>query len=439
MTGLVAKFAQFLKDDEASEFYLTGIAGTGKTTSLSDLVVYCRANDIGYVVCAYTHKACDVLESKLPKKANIKTLHSYLTKRPSVNDKAVKSKEIDYSQQMQEPEKVRVVFIDEYSMIGEKDFISIADLQYEEDCNVVKVVYIGDPNQLPPVKDLAVIEPQGDYWVKLTKIYRQNEDNLLIDNLVSLNSYINGEESQPLVEHDNFIRRVDIVKEYNRCTGHKAILAYTNKKVQELNQAVQGYELPNSGDDVFSPTSREAYTVLAEAEEEDVSAIQPINPRLDVLTLNSKYKTLETLLNMKGLSFYYLETDKKKEITLAVVFGHYNFLEMQKELGEAAVNANKVITKQFNQEAKAWSDSNKGHPLARVRGKAWSRYMAFKNYVFCLDFTHATTVHKSQGSTYEYVFIDTEDLGVCANINYLMYLKLLYVAISRASNTVYTN
>ncbi|MGL5567505.1 MAG: ATP-binding domain-containing protein [Plesiomonas sp.] len=49
------------------------------------------------------------------------------------------------------------------------------------------------------------------------------------------------------------------------------------------------------------------------------------------------------------------------------------------------------------------------------------------------------TVHKSQGSTYDTVYVDTEDLYRCAAINIKQYLKLMYVALSRASNKVITN
>ena len=89
--------------------------------------------------------------------------------------------------------------------------------------------------------------------------------------------------------------------------------------------------------------------------------------------------------------------------------------------------------------AKEWADANRDHPMARARGKAWSHVMSFKDCVLCLDFVHAMTVHKSQGSTYENVYIDIQDLGRCADKDYTMYLKLLYVAVSRASHKVFTN
>ena len=83
-------FEKFLGDDEAADMYITGIAGTGKTTSLADLVSHCMSDNIKCVTTAYTHKACSVLRGKLPKGAPIRTLHSFLSKRPTINDKATK-------------------------------------------------------------------------------------------------------------------------------------------------------------------------------------------------------------------------------------------------------------------------------------------------------------------------------------------------------------
>ena len=56
----------------------------------------------------------------------------------------------------------------------------------------------------------------------------------------------------------------------------------------------------------------------------------------------------------------------------------------------------------------------------------------------CVDYPYAQTIHKSQGSTFEKVYIDNEDLKMLLVKGQTeMYLKLLYVGVSRASETVY--
>ena len=75
-------FIEYLNSED-TDMFITGQAGTGKTTKLAELVSYCIEQRLSYVVCAYTHKACSVLNNKIPD-ADIKTLHSFLRKRPTI-------------------------------------------------------------------------------------------------------------------------------------------------------------------------------------------------------------------------------------------------------------------------------------------------------------------------------------------------------------------
>ena len=88
-------FKKFMQDKEADEMFITGQAGTGKTTMLADLMQYCADNYIKYRVCAFTHKACGILVAKLPAKSPVQTLHSYLKKRPMVNTQAMNHRHIE--------------------------------------------------------------------------------------------------------------------------------------------------------------------------------------------------------------------------------------------------------------------------------------------------------------------------------------------------------
>lgn len=435
-TRLINKFSQFMLDAEAAEMFVTGVAGTGKTTSLKELMDFCKDNGLEAVACAYTHKACGVLSSKLTPGSKVQTLHSYLKKCPTINVGAMKVAHVEGNSQAAKPIKVHVIFIDEFSMVGEKDYVDIADLQYDENGNVLtKVVYIGDPNQLPPVKDMQVVVPSEPYWIRLTKIHRQAEDNPLIDTLMQINGFLEGEEIRPLAENTSFFRGVDIVDLYRRCKGTKILLAYTNFQVQALNALVMGREKPIIGDMLFSPTTREHYTL--EAIDAKVAAIVGI--RGDMLELDSKYKTLETIHKIPGVQFFYVADDNGNSSQRAVIFGHDTYLQFKQELMEQAVKVNKQIETKFGEDPKDWSKVNWKHELAQKRKEAWKQYLAFKDYVLCIDFAHAMTVHKSQGSTYDYVFLDTDDMYKCAKSDFTMYLRLMYVAISRAAERVYTN
>jgi len=159
----------------------------------------------------------------------------------------------------------------------------------------------------------------------------------------------------------------------------------------------------------------------------------------DPLELNSKYKTLEHLIKNKQ-KFAILEDLDGERVTMAAVFGHYDFKLKLDDLKADAAESNRVIEHDFKgYKAAAWTAQNKSHPLARRRAKAWRDFLSFNECVVCLDFNHAMTVHKSQGSTYGTVLVDTEDLYKAAYFSMATYLKLMYVALSRASEKVITN
>lgn len=443
-TDVLSVFKAFMGDKDAWDMYVTGPAGTGKTTCMKDSVKYCIDNDIAYIVCAYTHKACDILRTKLPEGAAITTLHSFLKKRPTINQNATDKKRLQSSMQQGSPDRPVVMFIDEYSMVGERDGMDIVALQDEEyeGQPAMKVCWYGDKNQLDPVGDMPYVYPDGDYVVTLTKIWRQAGDNPIMDTLTALVGMIEGtQDMAPLEAHATFVRSINIVEhiKYMKVpTTNRVLLAYTNKRVEELNAEIQGYAEPMCDDMVFSPTTKHHYKFLRWADPAGLTYID--TPYNGDLHLGSKYQTLEYLIKSGHCRFAELEDGDGNVLVSAVVFGHYQYKLKNDELKAAAAKSNKDIeVANPKYKAAAWAKHNSKTKLARARAKAWRDFLSFDECVMCIDFPHAMTVHKSQGSTYDTVYIDTEDLYQCARTNVQQYLKLMYVAISRTSNIVYTN
>ena len=81
-------------------------------------------------------------------------------------------------------------------------------------------------------------------------------------------------------------------------------------------------------------------------------------------------------------------------------------------------------------------NQNKVTSLLKVlaNDKNWKDYFNIKNNWLDLRPLHSSTVHKSQGSTYNVVFIDLDDIGKNTNANSMA--RILYVATSRAKTRV---
>lgn len=427
-------FAAFIRDVNAWDMFVTGPAGTGKTHMVAtDIIPRCRAAEIDVIVVAFTHKACDILRAKLPDDVVVMTLHKFLNKRPLINVDAKQAEHVTTSKVCGKGGCTQLLIIDEYGMVGEKDLLDLRALQdpnYDA-TPLFKTLWLGDSNQLTPVGDVQAVKPKGDYCMKLTEIKRTNELPLL-GILAKLVNYIEGkEEPAPIAGNECFIRGVDIVTE-----PADIILAYTNARVQELNALKQGYDKPLPGDTVFCGNTHRQYEFVR-----DVSRPSSImRPYAGNLELDSKYKTLEYLLEHGEYSYAMLRDIEDDTINVyAYIFGFSTYNVRARELKEAAAASNVAITQATGAQATAWAKANPTAKLARARAKAWRDFLTFDECVLCLDFDHARTVHKAQGSTFDVVAIDTEDLYKCALRDPKMYLRLLYVAVSRAAKKVITN
>lgn len=143
---------------EEKRFVLGGFAGTGKTTLSKEMIR--RYGSVRF--CAYTGKAASVL---VDKGCPATTLHSAIYTLVG-EEEGEPAFDINYDSDLA---RARLVIVDEYSMLNHeiiKDLESIAK----------KVLYLGDPFQLPPVSGNCPLVP--DFI--LSEIYRQGVDSPIL-------------------------------------------------------------------------------------------------------------------------------------------------------------------------------------------------------------------------------------------------------------------
>lgn len=144
-------------------FVLAGYAGAGKTTLAKYIADAVGVKDV--IFCAYTGKAANVLREKGCE--NTGTIHGFLY-MPKKQEGEDKKPRFGYSPKASWLES-RLIIVDEYSMLSEK---LINDIEREGK----KILYLGDPFQLPPVKGECGLQP--DFF--LDEIHRQALESSII-------------------------------------------------------------------------------------------------------------------------------------------------------------------------------------------------------------------------------------------------------------------
>ena len=152
----------FTQDKINNEILLVGYAGTGKTTLMAKFIGDLVENKIckKIVMAAPTHKAVNIAKSKLfpnqetdytelTKTINIMTIHRLLNYQSYVGQEGEKyfaKGKIDPNWSIYD-----LVVVDECSMLSNQIIGDIKELINKEINSRVKVIYVGDPAQLPPV------------------------------------------------------------------------------------------------------------------------------------------------------------------------------------------------------------------------------------------------------------------------------------------------
>jgi len=406
---------------EQDTLFITGFAGSGKSTELVK-----RATKKTLVLVP-THKAADVLIGKGLE--NVYTIHAVLKLVPSINENfkkkmTTKLKKVGAT----DLSTITDVFIDEFSMINEEILNMLMEVLPEK----ATVTIFGDPYQLPPITGEPIVpwEP----IIELTTQHRaKNPEG--VELFMGFKDAIEYYKSSPDVS--NIPIELEWKKMFDPITDR--ILAFTNERVQALNQVVSGNKTFQDNDEllinglycVHTPDA-ECYDwlfpsciskgkLLPDTKRE--SAVKKAQHDISKWNTNlGMYKTTVVELENKTYVGYYDPEHYKTEKRLKKDVEKFQQLVIVENKLSLATNI------------PDWCRQHRSAAYVVERGKAWSKYLAHKNYVFNLAYPFATTVHKAQGSEFSKVFIDVTDMRRALSTE--QYQRLMYVALSRAIDKI---
>ena len=403
--------------------YITGYAGTGKSTALlKQLTTIAGKDKDDTIVLCPTHKAAHRLLPKIPFGMEIKTIHSLLGWIPAINENAEKIEHIDIvAKTDRKIEEYNTFIIDEGGMMSEEMFMElVAKIEDARnfDTDGIKIYVYLDPYQLLPVKGRQ-IQLDEEFTTKLTTQHRAESPDVValftkfVEFLEGTNTKdlkIDFSENVKKVSTTEAVQLFDITKD--------RLLAYTNEVVGWYNKEISVYNGIQSfvGQHVQLGSNPDLVYVEDMIDKSDVVLSDVITWYLDnnMLLQNSKisakYMELEfsTLLKLDGVEFAKVAINGTTKI-VPVVLGIYNAYSLTKQIKAAA-----------------------------IKDKKNYKFIYALNKAYTMDYKFASTVHKAQGSEFDAVFVDVNDIKKSILPNYYdTYARLMYVALSRAKKRVY--
>ena len=440
--------------DESKYIYgLVGPAGVGKTFILKYVIDNCKYTNSVIRLCTPTHKACRVFSQAMNNLPTY-TFQSTFGFRPNMSL-------VDFDpnnpafRPVAEPKLDNIILL----IVDEASMLPASVVKYIDDtCRTkkIKIIYCGDDNQLPPPEE----HKSTAFYVcnkmfHLTEIVRQGEDNpvsYLLDlirndirlgthnsiNFIAKNrgkEFYNGQgEGYSIVDSHIFTEIVNnrfIDPSYHKNINKYKLIAYTNSKVSLWNNYIRNIIIDDAQHQFITK------------DDLMMSYVTLVDEFLSVIINNSEEYIINDIVNytdatygLKGYSIRFQMVNGGQITKPLFIINHldkFTILKYIKTLDD------------LSRDAKMASGG--------TRAAKWKKYYDFKNnyliaqniirndkivYSRDLDYGFALTSHKSQGSTYENVFVDATDIIFSSteqpygNIDET--LRRLYVACSRTSN-----
>lgn len=423
---------RFLKNKKKRTFSLVGAAGTGKSFTISQLLPQLECD---YQLCAPTHKAAIVMRNYCGREAM--TLHSMLSLSPKLDITEFDYDELEFfttSKPNQIPLR-GLVICDEASMIND----DLYDLMLERcDAYHSKILFVSDKAQLLPVENTkySKVYRSVDETFTLKKIYRQSSENCILPLLSELREHekfdlepMESPEGSLVVEPDrkkfildcsslfaDAIQEQDIMK--------VKLLAYTNRTVGLYNSIIRkclwkDNIMFHKGDILTAYNSGTSGHII-----DGYDDFTYWNGMDYIITeVEEAVKTLPGVSGVEGYNVILYDSYNKYR-------GHV-FIALSKLDEIAAELENRRLA--ALKESKLWRFFYKlSNSFCTMQPLVYEGRTIFKK---TFDFGYCCTIHKSQGSSYNDVFVDMTDLKLCRED--LVRRQLEYVAFSRTRHDIY--
>ena len=431
---------------------LTGAGGTGKTFITKYIITHCKYSNSVIKCASPTHKACrvfsqavggrtvDTIQSVFGLRLDLK-LEDFNPASPQFNPTA-KPKLTN----------IKLLLIDEASMIPAKLVTFICNKCKELN---IKIIFIGDAFQLSPVNEnKSIAFDRCSKVYNLTQIVRQKDNNPIVDllnllrydieyktykfleylnNNVGCHSYNALDEGFSICNFTDFKKLIDESfsdEAYTKNIDMYRIIGYTNSCVSNWNNYIRNSIIKDSEKNIITKNDLiMSYETI-------------VNEFMEVIINNSEEYIIKDIVNFIDSKYNF----KGFLVKFQLIHGG----TITKPLFIIDHRDNYTIQKYYKILTDLINSAKTSHSGTRV--KRWKEYYEFKKkyllaanivdrngktiYDRDIDYGFSITSHKSQGSTYDTVFVDINNMIYDRNgrpyTNQDDLLRRLYVGCSRA-------
>lgn len=444
----------FLDDDKSQVFILKGYAGTGKTTLIGLLKEEIAIRGEKLQLMAPTGRAAKVLRTKL-QEADATTIHKAIYQFGGVT---VNESEgiLRYIFPLNNSSESRIYIVDEASMVSSRkanselfqfgtgvlleDLLTFSRLNFGS-----KLIFVGDPMQLPPVGDNQSAALDEDYFkekelrvksYELTDVVRQGQQSAILSNATAIRELLKTGKRNHLV----FERRegevmnisaMEVAKSYcENYANENSVVCYSNRQASEYNRMIREILFPG------------AKHVVA-------------GDRL--MVVNNSYYSEEPLLNGDIINVVTVSTEieelsapvvtdiggKKRKITVTLTFREISYttetgrlytrkiIESLLENSKAALSVDEMKSLYISAVIRI---KDRLH-LTNTKSEAFAIALNEDPYFNALQvkYGYAFTCHKAQGGEWNRTYVDfAQRTGLDPDA-----LRWKYTAITRARQELY--
>ena len=439
----------FLYDPSSQVFIIKGYAGTGKTTLIKHICDFLDTIEVPFLLTAPTGRAARILSEKT--KLSAKTIHSTIY-NPSFSDFDDEENEDEillFSTKSDNEFADTVMIIDEASMISDKidegsqlqfgsgsllkDIIAFMNLQSN---NNNKIIFVGDPAQLPPVNDPLSPALSKDYLKEnyklnvseatLKEIIRQDKESPIISNSIRLRESLENDcyDNLDLQESDEItkLNSFDDIR-FSEINIDRVIISFTNRRALYYNLSYREKVLnfDNSklslGDRLLVISNNYKYKLF----NGDFVSVEQI--------LSNSIETREITLEGIEYKFEFINAvishdDSSKKLNVKLLLN--SLFNDKSSLSLKEQKALKILTERIEKIKRPRSYSSQDDKIEYFEKLSESPYLN----ALQIKFGYAVTCHKAQGGEWKEVIVDFDDFQSYTNE---FFFRWTYTSITRAA------